>query len=99
MPSREMNQFFEICTELGIGLSFIPQTYEMYVFRPEMLDIGGLPFIRLKPVALSYAARVSKRCLDILLSLVLIVLQAPILVLGALYARITTGRAVCSVPR
>ena len=99
MPAREMNHFFEVCTELGIGISFIPQTYEMYVFQPEMLDIGGLPFIRLKPVALSFAARVSKRCLDIFLSLFLILLQAPILAVVALYARITTGKAVCSVPR
>jgi len=99
MPAREMNQFFEICTELGIGLSFIPQTYEMYVFRPEMLDIGGLPFIRLKPVALSFAARVSKRCLDILLSLVLVLLVVPIMALVALYARVTTGTAMCTVPR
>ena len=99
MPPQEMNRFFEVCTELGIGLSFIPQTYEMYVFRPEMLDIGGLPFIRLKPVALSFAARVSKRCLDVLLSLMLITIQLPIFAIVALYARLTTGKVVSRVPR
>lgn len=99
MPPQEMNRFFEVCTELGIGLSFIPQTYEMYVFQPEMLDIGGLPFIRLKPVALSFAARVSKRGLDICLSLVLIAMHLPILVLLACYARATTGKVVYQVPR
>ena len=84
---------------MGIGLSFIPQTYELYVFRPELLDIGGLPFVRLKPVAFSFAARVGKRCMDIVLSMVLIALQLPIMALLALYARLTTGRVVCAVPR
>ena len=99
MPPQEMNRFFEVCTELGIGLSFIPQTYEMYVFHPEMMDIGGLPFIRLKPVALSYAARVSKRCLDVILGAVLILLQSPMMALMAWYALVTTGKVLRRLPR
>jgi lipopolysaccharide/colanic/teichoic acid biosynthesis glycosyltransferase len=99
MPPQEMNRFFEVCTELGIGLSFIPQTYEMYVFRPEMMDIGGLPFIRLRPVALSFAARVSKRCMDVSLSLILIAIQLPVLAFLTLYAHLTTGKVLCREPR
>jgi lipopolysaccharide/colanic/teichoic acid biosynthesis glycosyltransferase len=92
LPTGEMSRLFEICTELGIGLSFVPQTYEMYVFRPEMMDLGGLPFIRLQPVSLSYAASVSKRCMDLVLSSAFILLLAPVMALIALYARVTTGR-------
>jgi lipopolysaccharide/colanic/teichoic acid biosynthesis glycosyltransferase len=99
MPPQEMNRFFEVCTELGIGLSFIPQSYEMYVFRPEMMDLGGLPFIRLRPVALSFAARVSKRCLDVIVGTFLFVLNSPIMALLALYARFATGRALSRTPR
>ena len=92
LPPSEIARLVEICTELDIGLSFIPQTYEMYVSRPEMVDLGGLPFIRLKPVSLSDAGRASKRCMDVFLSLAFLTLLAPVMVIIALYARVTTGR-------
>lgn len=99
LPAGEMNRLFEVCTELGIGLLFVPLTYEMYVFRPEMLDLGGLPFIRLKPVSLSYAGSVSKRCMDLLLSFAMLPLLAPVMAAVAVYARISTGRVFSSISR
>ena len=93
LPASEMNRLFEVCTELEIGLSFIPQTYEMYVFQPEMMDLGGLPFIRLKSVSLSYAGRVSKRCMDVVFSLIAVpcLLLSALLTIIAVYSKISTG--------
>ena len=94
LPHQEISRLFEVCNQLDIGLSFVPQTYEMYLFHPELLDLGGLPFIRLQPVALSFAANVSKRCLDLLLSCIVIPFLLPVMLILALYAYWSTGKCL-----
>jgi lipopolysaccharide/colanic/teichoic acid biosynthesis glycosyltransferase len=94
LPHHEISRLFEVCNQLDIGLSFVPQTYEMYLFHPELLDLGGLPFIRLQPVALSFASDFGKRCIDLLLSCLVIPLLTPVLVTIAVYAYWCTGRCL-----
>ena len=91
LPHGETNQLLRICTELDIAVSFMPQTYEMYVVRPEIVDLGGLPFIRLRPIVLSFAGSVGKRLVDLLITCSVIPFLLPVMLAIAFYSRMTTG--------
>jgi lipopolysaccharide/colanic/teichoic acid biosynthesis glycosyltransferase len=80
------------CRELGINVSIVPQPYELYLSRPALLDLDGVPLLQLHEPSTA-AVLTWKRALDVLLGLLLGVVAAPILLPAALLVRLRTGRA------
>jgi len=76
------------CRKLGIHVSIVPQPYELYLSRPRILDLDGVPLLELNETS-GGATREWKRVLDVLLGSVLIVLAVPVLLpcVGLLYWR------------
>jgi lipopolysaccharide/colanic/teichoic acid biosynthesis glycosyltransferase len=68
----------------GIGVSVVPHPYELYVSRPQLLDIGGLPLLQLRDAKSNFANSVSKRTLDVVFGAFLFLPCIPFMIFGAI---------------
>jgi lipopolysaccharide/colanic/teichoic acid biosynthesis glycosyltransferase len=80
------------CRDLGINVSLVPQPYELYLSKPKLFDLDGLPLLQLEE-APGTAIFPWKRVVDLLLGLLLTLLAVPILLPTALALRWRKGRA------
>lgn len=81
------------CRERGINVSFVPQPYELYLSKPALLDLDGIPILELREVFASDFFLHSKRFIDIALGLTLSGFSVPILLPAVIGLRWTKGRA------
>lgn len=82
--SSEILNLVALCRQQAIGVSLVPQPYELYLSRPSLMDLGGVPLLRLGEVGAGASARIGKRILDLGLGLVLATISLPlILICGA----------------
>jgi lipopolysaccharide/colanic/teichoic acid biosynthesis glycosyltransferase len=91
----EVMNLAQSCRRAGIGVSVVPHPYELYLSRPQLLDIGGLPILQLRQVALDPLNAVWKRGLDVALSASLLVFTAPVVILGAVILWQKKGASFC----
>src|SRR5260370_1889031 len=84
------------CRRRGILVSIVPNHYQLYVNRPTLLDLDGLPLLRLGEGRLTIMQRVLKRSFDLALSSLLLIVAAPLLLVGVLGLRVRKGRALMS---
>jgi len=82
------------CRDLGINVSVVPQPYELYLSRPDLLDLGGLPLLQLRESSQTAIPR-WKRTADVILSVLLALPAALIVVPSALLLRLRRGRGFC----
>lgn len=72
------------CRREGIAVSIVPHPYELYLSRPQLLDIGGLPVVQLHNARSTVRSPVWKRAFDILAGATLLVITAPIMAISIL---------------
>jgi lipopolysaccharide/colanic/teichoic acid biosynthesis glycosyltransferase len=83
------------CREHGINVSFVPEPYELYLSKLDLLDVDGLPLLQLRDPAISHAFwRYWKRGMDIVLGSVLLVIAMPVLLPAVFGLRRIKGRAL-----
>jgi lipopolysaccharide/colanic/teichoic acid biosynthesis glycosyltransferase len=90
--SNEILNLVALCREQSIRVSLVPQPYELYLSRPSLLDLGGLPVLQLEGMP-APSAGIGKRLLDLALGFVLGLLTLPVVLVCAAALRLTTGRA------
>jgi lipopolysaccharide/colanic/teichoic acid biosynthesis glycosyltransferase len=81
------------CRGQGINVSLVPQPYELYLSKPDLLDLGGLPLLRLRESSTSGIFFHWKRIADLALTAILSSVAIPVLLLAAVALRWTKGRA------
>ncbi|MGA7399306.1 MAG: sugar transferase [Candidatus Sulfotelmatobacter sp.] len=81
------------CRGQGINVSLVPQPYELYLSKPDLLDLGGLPLLRLRESSTSGMFFHWKRIADVALTAVLSAVAIPVLLLAAVALRWTKRRA------
>jgi lipopolysaccharide/colanic/teichoic acid biosynthesis glycosyltransferase len=81
------------CRERGINVSFVPQPYELYLSRPALLDLDGIPLLELREVFASDFFFRCKRGVDIVLASAMCVVALPFLLPAAVGLRWTKGKA------
>jgi lipopolysaccharide/colanic/teichoic acid biosynthesis glycosyltransferase len=91
----EVMNLAQRCHQAGIGVSVVPHPYELYLSKPQLLDIGGLPILQLRQVELDPVNAAWKRALDVALSSSLVVLSAPFVILGAAMLSQKKGGPFC----
>jgi lipopolysaccharide/colanic/teichoic acid biosynthesis glycosyltransferase len=91
--SNEILNLVALCRQQAIRVSLVPQPYELYLSRPSLLDLGGLPLLQLGEMAPPASARVGKRGLDLGLGFLLAVATLPVVLVSCLAVRWSTGRA------
>ncbi len=75
-------------------MSLVPQPYELYLSRPNLLDLGGLPLLQLQNATHTAMLR-WKRVVDLLIGLLLTPLAAAVVLPSALFLRAKKGQAFC----
>lgn len=80
------------CRERGIRVSLVPQLYELYLSRPSLIDLDGLPVVQLGQPKLA-GVSVWKRALDLMLGAFLFLLALPLMLPTAFVLRLIKGRA------
>jgi lipopolysaccharide/colanic/teichoic acid biosynthesis glycosyltransferase len=89
----EIRKLIDDCRRAEINVSLVPQSYELYLTRPTLVDVDGLPLLCLNECTPRPVSVVAKRVFDLALTPVLgAVSLVPVLVCAAIL-RITTGTA------
>jgi lipopolysaccharide/colanic/teichoic acid biosynthesis glycosyltransferase len=91
--SGEMLNLVALCRQQAIRVSLVPQPYELYLSRPSLVDLGGLPLLQLGEMGPPASAQIGKRLLDIGLGSVLAVATLPIVLLCGVCLRFSSGYA------
>jgi lipopolysaccharide/colanic/teichoic acid biosynthesis glycosyltransferase len=72
-PGLELQNFLVRCQEEGFHIMVLPQPYELYVSRPKLIELDGLPLVLLERPSFSKVAHATKRIFDVAIGLVLLV--------------------------
>jgi lipopolysaccharide/colanic/teichoic acid biosynthesis glycosyltransferase len=83
------------CRRKGIAVSMVPQPYELYLTKPDLSDLDGIPLLQLLAVPLLDRGPFWKRGFDVAMTLVLLPVCVPPLLAGAAYLKLKKGRAFC----
>jgi lipopolysaccharide/colanic/teichoic acid biosynthesis glycosyltransferase len=82
--SPEVMNLATRCRREGIGVSVVPHPYELYLSKPQLLDLGGLPILQLREAKSRFVNSRLKRGLDIILGFCLLLISIPLVALGAI---------------
>jgi lipopolysaccharide/colanic/teichoic acid biosynthesis glycosyltransferase len=93
-PSHEILNLVAFCRQRAIRVSLVPQPYELYLSRPKLLDVGGLPLLQLGETSPLASARIGKRVLDLGFGLALGLMTLPVILIFGAVLRFSTGRAL-----
>ena len=91
--TSELMRLASQCQQRGIRVSLVPQPYDLYLSRPRLLDLDGLPILQLWEPSPSRSFLRAKRLIDVAFGLLLLVAAVPIVLLCALPLRFLKGRA------
>ena len=89
----EVMKLMEKCQERGISVSLVPHPYELYLSKPEFIDLDGLPVLRLQEYFASNLSLSCKRGIDLALGGALLVVALPVVLGSAVILKIKKGRA------
>jgi len=96
---REVLDLIANCRQRGVRISVVPNLYELYVNRPSLMDLDGLPLLRLNEGETTTLQMVLKRGVDLTLGAVLTILGSPVLLFTLASLWIQKGRALASEMR
>jgi lipopolysaccharide/colanic/teichoic acid biosynthesis glycosyltransferase len=92
----EVLDLVALCRRRGIAVSLVPQPYLLYLSKPELVDLGGLPLLQLKDVATRMTANpIWKRVLDLVLAPCLSLLSLPAILIAAAVLKHLKGQGFC----
>jgi lipopolysaccharide/colanic/teichoic acid biosynthesis glycosyltransferase len=83
------------CRRAGLAVSLIPQPYELYLSKPELTDLDGLPLLQWEGAAATHADPSWKRVLDLALSICMLPLALVVLAPAAAILKLRKGRSFC----
>ena len=97
--SREVASLVDRCRDAGITVSLVSEYYDLYLTRPKLVEVDGIPLLRFdKPSEHNLLLRV-KPVIDFPLAVALMVATAPLLALAALQLTLRGRRVVESETR
>lgn len=86
-PRASVSQLQKLITAtrtVGIGVSLVPQWYDLYISRARFLDVGGLPLLSLEEQSPSSLLLPVKRLADVVAASFFLVLALPVFAFSAL---------------
>jgi lipopolysaccharide/colanic/teichoic acid biosynthesis glycosyltransferase len=89
----EVRKLIDGCRKAGIQIYVVPQWYDLYVSKAELIEIDDLPLVSLKERSSSAADFAVKRGIDLLLSLGILMFLSPLLAFAAFIVYRKKGRA------
>jgi lipopolysaccharide/colanic/teichoic acid biosynthesis glycosyltransferase len=95
----EISDLVARCLNQGIAVSLVPQPYELYLSRPTLVDLDGLPLLKLEGVSAVQPTPSWKRLLDLALTTPLLIIAGPAILAAAAWLKIRKGKGFCSETR
>jgi lipopolysaccharide/colanic/teichoic acid biosynthesis glycosyltransferase len=83
------------CRRAGLAVSLIPQPYELYLSKPELTDLDGLPLLQWVGATTAHADPSWKRVLDLALSICMLPLAVVVIAPAAAMLKLRKGRSFC----
>ena len=93
LPSLSHQQIVELvgqCARERVNVKVFPDFFQIMTSEATASELGGLPLLRIRDVALRGWNRALKRAVDVALSVALLVLAAPLLMLLALLVKLSS---------
>src|SRR5262249_40181921 len=84
MPVDAQVELSRRCMDLGIQVDIVPRMFEVIGSGNRVHDLDGLPLVQIKPARLARSSRLMKRCLDLVVGGLVLLLAAPFMVFAAL---------------
>jgi len=97
--NAEVGELINQAVKNGFAVSVVPQPYELYLSTPELMDLDGLPILRLLHQTWDSSESVWKRTLDLVLATFLLIPSAPVIVSAACLLKMRKGKAFCREER
>jgi lipopolysaccharide/colanic/teichoic acid biosynthesis glycosyltransferase len=95
----EVAELIDQSVKRGLAVSVIPQPYELYLTSPELIDLDGLPILRLRHSVWTSSEPIWKRVLDLALGTALLIPSLPVIVAAVVLLRVKKGQAFCQEKR
>jgi lipopolysaccharide/colanic/teichoic acid biosynthesis glycosyltransferase len=92
-------ELMQQCARHGLAISIIPQPYELYSSAAELIDLEGIPIVRLRNSLDSPKLKEWKRLMDLALGCPLLVIAGPILLSAGALLKMKKGAAFCREER
>jgi lipopolysaccharide/colanic/teichoic acid biosynthesis glycosyltransferase len=96
---RSVAELMDQCVKHGISVSVVPQPYELYLSTPELIDLDGIPVLRLCHSLWGAQQPGWKRAMDMALGVPLLLVSLPIMVVAAVVLVLRKGRGLCREER
>lgn len=95
-PGRdsELLELLRRCVSDGVQVDIVPRFYELLGASPRASSVGALAMMEVPARGLSAAQRTTKRALDVVGSLALLIALAPVMGLTAIAIGMTDGRPI-----
>jgi lipopolysaccharide/colanic/teichoic acid biosynthesis glycosyltransferase len=90
------NRLISQCREIGIDVCVVPNWYELYSSHAKLIDVGGLPLVKVENRNPQHSDLAAKRAFDLLLTAPIILLSSPIALLMAVSLMVRGRPAIYS---
>ena len=91
--TAEVRKLIAECRRSSIQLYLVPQWYDLYLSKADLLEVDGLPLLSLQERNPSHASMIVKRAMDIVLSGGILFLVSPLVLIAALFVYGKKGKA------
>lgn len=89
----EIRKLIDVCRKASIRVYLLPQWYDLYVSKAELMEIDGLPLFSLREYRTPSVTFALKRPVDVLLSAGMLLFVSPLLIFAALLVYKKKGKA------
>jgi lipopolysaccharide/colanic/teichoic acid biosynthesis glycosyltransferase len=79
----EAQRFIDSCRKAGIGVSIVPESYDLYVSKLFLQEVDGVPLLSLKERSHPLIALEIKQCIDLMLAALLLTASSPLIAYAA----------------
>jgi exopolysaccharide biosynthesis polyprenyl glycosylphosphotransferase len=94
LPSSEHEIIYELlklCEGINVELMLVPDFIEIMTSKMRVVEIDGIPFMKIKSIPMNAWNRISKRLFDILLSLIILIIVSPLMIIISLIVKLTSS--------
>src|SRR5207302_10049300 len=95
----EIRKLIDVCRKAGIRVYVLPQWYDLYISKAELIEIDGLPLFSVQEYRAPSITLGLKRVLDLILSTGVLIFVSPVLTFAALVVYRVKGKAFRTEPR
>lgn len=89
----DVRKLLEECRKSAIQVYLVPQWYDLYVSKAELVEIDGLPLLSLEEHNHPVINLALKRSMDVVLGMGILILVSPLLLLATLFVYWKKGKA------